>query len=185
MTFVKFHRPYGPARHMVRSMECEVLTEMTSIPIRGDVNAEAGESRIVVGVDGSGSSLDALRWASAQAELTGADLDVVMTWEYPTAYGWAAPYPENFDPESDTRKLLAETVRDVLGEHPPVGVHTHVIEGHPAPSLIDAARGAQLLVVGSRGHGAFAGMLLGSVSEHCVSHSECPVVVVRHTHDSS
>lgn len=150
------------------------------------MNAEAGGApRIVVGVDGSTSSLDALRWAATQAELTGASLDVVMTWEFPTAYGWAAPYPDNFDPAGDTRRLLDETVRAVLGERPVVEVHPQVIEGHPAPSLIEAARGTQLLVVGSRGHGAFTGMVLGSVSEHCVSHSSCPVVVVRHADDPS
>jgi len=150
------------------------------------VNSETGSRpRIVVGIDGSEPSLDALRWAATQAELTGAQLDVVMTWEYPTSYGWVPPYPEDFDPEADTRKVLEETVRRVLGEQPALELHTRVIEGHPAPSLIEASRGAQLLVVGSRGHGAFVGMVIGSVSEHCVSHSSCPVVVVRHSDDSS
>jgi nucleotide-binding universal stress UspA family protein len=64
-----------------------------------------------------------------------------------------------------------------------VVVHLKVTEGHPAFVLTDAARGAALLVVGSRGHGAFAGMLLGSVSEYCAAHAPCPVVVVRHPDD--
>lgn len=76
-------------------------------------------------------------------------------------------------------------VATLLAEHSRVEVQTQVIEGHAAPVLIAAARDAQLLVVGSRGHGAFAGMLLGSVSEHCTSHSPCPVVVVRHSRDPS
>jgi nucleotide-binding universal stress UspA family protein len=148
------------------------------------MNASAGsQPRIVVGVDGSEASIDALHWAVAQAELVGGKLDVVMTWELPTTYGWAAPYPEGFDPETDTRHLLEDTVAAVLADHPGLDVHAQVIEGHPAPVLIDVAKGAQLLVVGSRGHGAFAGMLLGSVSDHCVSNSPCPVVVVRHPHD--
>jgi nucleotide-binding universal stress UspA family protein len=150
------------------------------------MNASAGsQARIVVGVDGSEASIDALKWAAAQAELVGGRLEAVMTWELPTTYGWAAPYPEGFDPETDTRHMLEDTVTSVLADHPGLEVHTQVIEGHPAPVLIDVAKGAQLLVVGSRGHGAFAGMLLGSVSDHCVSHSPCPVVVVRHSHDGN
>jgi nucleotide-binding universal stress UspA family protein len=146
------------------------------------MNASAGSRpRIVVGVDGSEASDDALQWAVAQAELVGGTLDVVMTWELPTTYGWATPYPEDFDPAADTGRLLESTVAALRIDHPGVEIHTRVIEGHPAPVLLEAAQGAQLLVVGSRGHGAFAGMLLGSVSEHCVSHSPCPVVVVRHS----
>jgi nucleotide-binding universal stress UspA family protein len=146
------------------------------------MNASAErQPRIVVGVDGSEASRDALHWAAVQAGLVGGRLEVIMTWELPTTYGWAAPYPEGFDPEADTRRLLEDMVAAVRTDHPGVEVHTQVLEGHPAPVLIDAAGGAELLVVGSRGHGAFAGMLLGSVSEHCVSNSPCPVVVVRHT----
>jgi nucleotide-binding universal stress UspA family protein len=139
-----------------------------------------GQPRIVVGVDGSEAANDALRWAARQAALVGGTLDVVMTWELPTNYGWVAPYPEGFDPAADTRRLLEEVVGTVLAKHPGLDVHTQVVEGHPAPVLIDTAQGAELLVVGSRGHGAFAGMLLGSVSDHCVSNAPCPVVVVRH-----
>jgi nucleotide-binding universal stress UspA family protein len=152
--------------------------------MEGDMNGEAeSRPRIVVGVDGSESSREALRWAAGQAKLSGAELDAVTTWKLPTE--WAVPYPEGLDPEADASKVLEETVRAVLGEHPDVEVHTRVFEGHPAPSLVDVARGAQLLVVGSHGHGAFTGMLLGSVSEHCVSHSPCPVVVVRYAHAPS
>jgi nucleotide-binding universal stress UspA family protein len=147
------------------------------------MSSSAGsQERIVVGVDGSDASSDALQWAVRQAELVGGTLDIIMTWELPTNYGWVAPYPEGFDPAADTQRLLEKMVAPVLAEHPGVEAVTRVIEGHPAPALIDAAEGALLLVVGSRGHGAFAGMLLGSVSEHCVSHAPCPVVVVRHPH---
>jgi len=149
------------------------------------MNPSAGsEPRIVVGVDGSEASRDALQWAARQAELVHGKLDVVMTWELPTSYGWATPYPEGFNPEADTQRLLEDMVAALLADHPGVVAQTQVIEGHPAPVLIHAAEGAQLLVVGSRGHGAFTGMLLGSVSEHCVSNSPCPVVVVRHANPS-
>ena len=134
---------------------------------------------IVVGVDGSDASLDALRWAAQEAELTGAALDVVTVWEYPAAFGWAPPIPADWNPEDEARRELARSVERTLGKTPPVEVRQVVTEGHPAPVLVAAAEHADLLVVGSRGHGAFMGMVLGSVSEHCVSHASCPVVVVR------
>jgi nucleotide-binding universal stress UspA family protein len=140
--------------------------------------ADAGP-RIVVGVDGSPPSCQALRWAAGQARLTGASLQVVTSWEYPTTYGWVPPYPPDFDPAGDARRLLEQTVGDVLGDDPGVEIGVEVAEGHAAPVLVEAARGAALLVVGNRGHGGFAGMLLGSVSEHCVRHAPCPVTVVR------
>lgn len=136
---------------------------------------------IVVGVDGSQSSLDALEWAANQARLTGSALEVVTTWEYPVSFGWAPPWPENFNPEKDARDALDEVVQRVVGRGAGVEVRQTVVEGHPAPVLLKVAEGADLLVVGSRGHGAFAGMLLGSVSEHCVSNAKCPVVVVHHS----
>jgi nucleotide-binding universal stress UspA family protein len=138
---------------------------------------------IVVGVDGSESSIEALRWAVGQAKLTGASLDVVTAWEYPVSYGWTVPWPGDFNPEKEAQDVLAQIIRRELGSDSGLEVQETVVEGHPAPALLEAAKKASLLVVGSRGHGAFAGMMLGSVSEHCASHSSCPVVVVRHTAD--
>jgi nucleotide-binding universal stress UspA family protein len=143
----------------------------------GSEPARAG--RIVVGVDGSDSSVQALDWAARQAELTGDVLEVITTWEWPGSYGWAAPLPEDWDPQADMTKVLDEILGQLRQAHPDVTVRLRVVEGHPAPVLIEASRGADLLVVGSRGHGEFAGMLLGSVSEHCVSHAHCPVLVAR------
>ncbi len=133
---------------------------------------------MVVGVDGSEPSLAALRWAARQAELTGAELKAVISWELPSAAYWV-PFPEGLDLEASARKTLASALEETLGPDPAVPVTQVVAQGHPAPVLIDEAAGADLLVVGSRGHGEFAGMLLGSVSEHCVAHAHCPVVVVR------
>ena len=141
--------------------------------------SEDTSQRIVVGVDGSPASCDALRWAADQARRTGASLQVVTTWEYPTSYGWVPPYPPDFDPAGDARRALEDTVADVLGDHPDLTVELVVREGHPAPVLVEAAKGASMLVVGSRGHGGFAGMLLGSVSEHCVRQAPCPVTVMH------
>ena len=134
---------------------------------------------IVVGVDGSGPSEDALRWAAGQARLTGARLRAVLSWEVPTA-AYLAPLPPGLDLEKDARKVLEDEVADVLGDDPGIEIEKIVAEGHPAPVLLDFAETADLLVVGSRGHGQFTGMLIGSVSEHVVSHAACPVVVVRH-----
>ncbi len=138
-----------------------------------------GPGWIVVGVDGSEPSKDALRWAARQAQVTGARLRAVMAWEYPTSFGWAPPYPTEFDPESDTHKALEATVEEALGADRPAAMETVVVEGHPAKVLLDAAKGADLLVVGCRGHGAFSGMLLGSVSQHCMTHASCPVMVIH------
>jgi nucleotide-binding universal stress UspA family protein len=134
--------------------------------------------RIVAGVDGSDSSLRALEWAAHQAELTGSRLDVVMTWEWPIIYG-STQVPFDYDPRSEAQTRLSEVVERLRSTRPALNVTSTVVEGHPAPALVEESRSADLLVVGSRGHGEFAGMLLGSVSEHCVTNAHCPVVVVR------
>ena len=134
---------------------------------------------IVVGVDGAEPSKEALRWAARQAQMTGAKLRSVMTWEYPTSFGWAPPYPSEFDPELDSHKALDAIVEEALGTDCPVDVESVVVEGDPATELLKAAKGADLLVVGSRGHGAFTSMLLGSVSQRCMTHASCPVMVVH------
>jgi nucleotide-binding universal stress UspA family protein len=142
--------------------------------------AEFPQPFIVVGIDGSQGSQDALRWAARQATLTGAELRAVISWHLSSlAYGAGMAFPGDFDMETASRETLERTIKEVLGEDHPYKLTTQVVQGHPAPVLLAAARGADLLVVGSRGHGAFAGMLLGSVSEHCVTHAVCPVVVIR------
>jgi nucleotide-binding universal stress UspA family protein len=134
---------------------------------------------IIVGVDGSEASLDALSWAINQARLTGASLEILATWEYPNSFGWAPAWPPDWDPGGDAKKALSQVVEEMLGPNPDIDVRQVVVEGHAAPALVHAAKRANLLVVGSRGHGEFAGMLLGSVGEHCSTHSPCPVVIVR------
>jgi nucleotide-binding universal stress UspA family protein len=149
--------------------------------------AHSPDRRIVVGVDSSPGSRTALRWALTQARLTGATVEAVAAWQAPVmygnSYGWV-PMPSD-SLAAVTDKALAETVADVVGtEGQPVEVRTTVAEGPAAQVLMTAAAGAELLVVGSRGHGAFAGMLLGSVSQHCVQHAPCPVVVIPDEADS-
>jgi nucleotide-binding universal stress UspA family protein len=137
-------------------------------------------SVIVVGVDGSESSLEGLRWAATQAKVTGATLEAVMAWEWPTFWGRTPTWPPGFDPEDETPKVLAEAVEGVLGSESTLDVREVVVEGHPARVLIAASEHADLLVVGSGGQGGFAGIFLGSVSQHCAASAACPVVVVRH-----
>ena len=137
--------------------------------------------RIVVGIDGSSPSLDALDWAARQADLTGSSLEVVMTWMWPSSYGWAVPVPTDFDPEEDVRRSLEAALERVRARYPDLRIDPRVVSGHPAPVLVEASKGADLLVVGSRGHGEFVGMLIGSVSEYCATNAHCPVLVHRAT----
>jgi len=139
--------------------------------------------RIVVGVDGSDPSREALRWAITQAGLTGATVEAVIAWHYPylaAGYGWAPlAVMQASDWAEAAEKLVTGVVSSVVDPATPVPVTTKAAEGSPAGVLIDAARGAQLLVVGSRGLGGFTEALLGSVSQHCVHHAPCPVVIIR------
>ncbi|MFJ5228422.1 universal stress protein [Kitasatospora sp. NPDC088391] len=136
--------------------------------------------RIVVGVDGSPSSVDALRWALVQARAVGADVEAVTAWQHPSAPGWAG-HPADGDFAADVaRKTLDGVLVEAADPEHPVRVAARVVRGGAVPVLLAAAGDAELLVVGSRGHGGFTGALLGSVGQHCVQHAPCPVVVVRH-----
>lgn len=140
------------------------------------------QERIVVGVDGSAPSIKALEWAIEQARRTGAKVEAVQAWEVPTMYGtgmMVLPGGEEFD--KSARQSLETAVNHALAGKLDVTVEHHTVGGHPAKTLIDMAEGADLLVVGSRGHGGFVGSLIGSVSHYCVNHAGCPVVVVRET----
>jgi nucleotide-binding universal stress UspA family protein len=141
--------------------------------------AQSGKGHVVVGFDGSPPSLDALSWGARQAELTGVDLEVVMCWEWPSSYGWAVPVPEDFDPEGDIRRTLESALAPLRSERPGLVVHARVERGRAEPVLVEASKGADLLVVGNRGHGEFVGMVIGSVSEYCAAHAHCPVLVHR------
>ncbi|WP_149259375.1 universal stress protein [Actinomadura sp. K4S16] len=141
-------------------------------------SGQASRQLIVVGVDGSGPSKAALRWAVRQAESTGAELRPVQVWRPPPPYGMPVDYSD-VDLEGQARESLRHAVEEALEGHPDVSVVPQVMRGHPAEVLTGAAEHADLLVVGSHGHGGFAGTLLGSVSHHCVQHAPCPVLVMR------
>jgi len=138
--------------------------------------------KIVVGVDGSAGSRDALRWAFAEAKLRGASLEVVIVWQYPITaslptFGTMIT-PQDFETDART-ELLAIVTDEGISADAPIPVSTLVAEGNAARVLLDASDAAELLVVGSRGHGGFTGVLVCSVSQQCVNHAKCPVVVVH------
>jgi nucleotide-binding universal stress UspA family protein len=138
--------------------------------------------RIVVGVDGSAGALAALAWAFDEALAHDATLTCVVAWEPPIVYGSGfAPVP-SLPPdgayEEAARAQLEEALHRVAGNRQPPEIERLVLEGPAAEVLLDAAKDAELLVLGSRGHGTLVGMLLGSVSQHCVHHATCPVVIV-------
>jgi nucleotide-binding universal stress UspA family protein len=137
-----------------------------------------GEGRIVVGVDGSPSSVRALQWGAHAAVAFGAVVEAVAAWEYPAATGWAS-IPPDWHPDKDMEKVLQDTLREAFGDQPPPGLRAQVFEGGAAKVLLDASEGASMLVVGSRGHGGFAGLLLGSVSGNVAEHASCPVLIIH------
>ncbi|MEV4611587.1 universal stress protein [Kitasatospora sp. NPDC049258] len=135
-------------------------------------------ARVVVGIDGSPSSQAALRWAVRQAALMGATVDVVGAWEGIPLFAGPTVVDPTLEAETARRRFDQE-IHEVLGDDRPVEVRERLVQGNPTDVLLDAATGAELLVVGSRGHGTFARALLGSVSTRCAMHASCPVVIVR------
>jgi nucleotide-binding universal stress UspA family protein len=131
--------------------------------------------RVVVGVDGSATSVRAL----GQADATGAVVEAVTAWDVPVSYGEGPTVLDGEDLAGAAQRSLAEALQPVSGEHPRVEVQQRVLRGHPAAVLLDEAKDADLLVVGSHGHGRFVDALLGSVSQQCIHHATCPVVVIR------
>ena len=134
--------------------------------------------RIVVGVDGSVPSKAALAWAVRQAKLTGAVVEAITAWEFPTTYGYPAA-SVGVSWEDLAEQIAISAIGEVAEDAQPVKIIPQVLEGNAAEILAKESAGAELLVVGSRGHGAFAEALLGSVGQHCVHHATCPVVVIR------
>ncbi len=144
----------------------------------------AGIGSIVVGVDGSENSRAALHWAHEEAAHHGASLTVVTAWHLPTLpmsppFGALGEDGYDSQPKRNALAVLNELVAGLEAREPAVDVRTSIAEGSPAKVLIERSQECDLLVVGSRGLEGFAGMLLGSVSQHVVAHAHCPVVVVK------
>jgi nucleotide-binding universal stress UspA family protein len=137
---------------------------------------------IVVGVDGSPSADEALRFAAREAKLRGARLRLVSVWHIPAvAYGGMGVTMLDSDTEyeEEANQVLGAAIGRFADELAGIEVQRVVREGRAASGLVDESREAALLVVGSRGHGGFVGLLIGSVSNECAHHSACPVVIVR------
>jgi nucleotide-binding universal stress UspA family protein len=137
------------------------------------------EHRIVVGVDGSMPSKAALRWALRQAHLTGATVEAVTAWEYPLVYGYPAPIIDNVNFEELATDVVKAAIAEAAAGAEAGPIYYKIVEGQAASALLRESVGADLLVVGSRGHGGFVEALLGSTGQHCVHHAKCPVVVIR------
>ena len=143
--------------------------------------AERGAHRAVVGVDGSPASRAAMQWAiDWVAGAGGGTVDAVHTWQAPYVYGPMGGALVAVDPvpfEVAAKQALGAAVEAV---EPPAGVDLAalLVEGPCAQSLLDLAVGADLLALGTRGRGGFAGLLLGSVTQQCLHHATCPVVVL-------
>jgi nucleotide-binding universal stress UspA family protein len=143
--------------------------------------SDASTRLVVVGVDGSGCSRDALRFAVEEARMRGARLRIVSAWSVPTNL-YASGYSSSVD--ADTFRKAAESLSNDAVElaheiAPDVAVDAETPEEHPVTALLTAAEHADLLVVGSRGRGGFARLLLGSVSTQLAQHAKCPVTIVR------
>jgi nucleotide-binding universal stress UspA family protein len=149
---------------------------------------------VVVGVDGSAGSREALQWAIAEARLRQVPLRAIHAWTYaeplmPPLIGYpygGAEYVESAIEErrQGAERLLEQTTA-ALAEGHEIEIERGIAEGSAARVLIDAVGEDDLLVVGSRGHGGFRSLLLGSVSQQCAQHAPCPVVIVRGTHTSN
>jgi nucleotide-binding universal stress UspA family protein len=152
-------------------------------------------AKIVVGIDESEPSREALRWAVEEGRLRHADVVALHAWLPPALPAALDLAPAPVAPPPNLPEVVAEAkaaaedlvhgiVEEVVGEDTGVDVRTQTVEGPPATTLIEASGDAELLVVGSRGRGGFTGLLLGSTSLQCVTHARCPVVVHRVPADS-
>lgn len=175
-------RLVGPTLGSVTS-EC---LSRSPIPVAVVPAEHAGErpSRVVAGVDGSSSSLRALRWAADHAARVEAPLVAVLAWDLttlptPATAGTTWTLPPVDDWEHEAQQVLEQAVVSGLGASAAAGVERVVRRDQPAAGVLSTVQPADLLVLGERAHGGFARLLMGSVSRECVEHAPCPVVVVR------
>jgi nucleotide-binding universal stress UspA family protein len=161
--------------HVATHAPCPVVVIPPSWP-------SEGASGVVVGVDGSELSVAAVDFAFEQAQARNTALTAVMAWQDPIRTGPGDQLPLVYDLdtlEQESASLLAESVAGHAEKFPDVVVHRSLVRGHADDVLLDAGRSAELIVVGSRGRGAFRGLLLGSTSRSLVHDAPCPVAVVR------
>lgn len=154
-----------------------------SCPVLIARGAEPANGPVLVGVDGSVSASHAVGFAVEEAALRGTDLVAVHVFNHPGSSGPGDMQPLVYDVEelrADEERLLAETVTGWTERYPEVTITQRLVRGRPNHVLTDLSADAQLIVVGARGRGGFAGLVTGSVSQAVLHHSECPVAVVQH-----
>lgn len=164
---------------MTGSPDFAVSAVASAAAVIADGSADASSvPRIVVGVDGSDSSIDALREAVVVATALGGTIQAVGAWHHPATL--EAYYPAGeCSPEHDASEILASAAKAVFADDVPDWFSWTVRQGTPAHVLIDASKDARLLIVGSRGHGGVVGLLLGSVSAACAERAHCPVLIMH------
>jgi nucleotide-binding universal stress UspA family protein len=142
------------------------------------MSTDSGKGRIVVGIDGSPRSQAALSWAADEARLRGLGLRIIHA--FPALVSFFGTTAHEYYPqvEAEARSMFEKALASAPAMDD-LDVERTLVPGNPAEILVEASHGASLLVVGSRGRGAFRGMLIGSVSIHCVNQAHCPVLVVR------
>jgi nucleotide-binding universal stress UspA family protein len=143
------------------------------------MSTASGQGEIVVGVDGSPGGAAALSWALDEARLHGYAVHVIYAFPALVSYFGTTAHEYFPQVEKEAAAAFERATADVPNTDG-VEIRRSMVPGNPSEKLVEASSGARLLVVGSRGVGAFRGMLLGSVSTHCVHHAHCPVVVIRH-----
>ncbi|MGZ4769648.1 MAG: universal stress protein [Ilumatobacteraceae bacterium] len=148
------------------------------IVVHGPVAHDAPLDRIVVGIDGHDDSTPALEWACDLAARTGATLEVVHAWEYPYRTKDAVFGSPQEIMQRDATALADRVVAGLSEDHRAAITSTHVVEGLTFDVLVETAKDADLLVVGSRGRGGLRSLLLGSVSRKVVQHASCTVAVI-------
>lgn len=145
------------------------------------MSIEQEPATIIVGVDGSESSIEALRHGEKLAVALGARVKAITCWNTPTVY--QVPYSlGSIDFKGVAQEVLNKAIERAFGLDWPENLTTDLVQGSARPTLIEASRDATLLVLGRRGFGGFKGLLMGSVSSACTAHAHCPVVIV-HTRD--
>ncbi|MFI7742469.1 universal stress protein [Kocuria rhizosphaericola] len=138
--------------------------------------------RIIVGVDGSDSSKEALREGARLAQALDAPLEAISCWHDPILYAATNRTIPELKPEAfraDSQRMLENTLEEVFGQDRPVQLSTRLLHGRPAELLVEESKNARMLVLGRRGVGGVLGMVLGSVSSALVAHAHCPVLIVR------
>jgi nucleotide-binding universal stress UspA family protein len=161
---------------LARTSPCPIAL----VPVVGASERQAGSGspRVVVGIDDSKGSIAALEWAIDEADLHGAELTIVHAWSYP--YGLDSPAASVRDVMQVDAACVLDRAIERANARGGAKVDSRLIEGNAAESIIEAAEGADLIVVGSRGRGGLRALLLGSVSSAVIHHTRCPTVVVRH-----